>query len=321
MNQKPGRHHARLIEDIDAFLNYVRGERSLSKHTYKAYQRDLNRFARWALTELDDPYNPGLDEIAAYLAWMGTEEDLEPASVARHLAALRSFYRFLKLEEHVNETAVDLLSAPTLWQRIPQVLSPESVNRLLESPQEIDRYWLRDRALLETLYATGCRASETVGLRLEDMHLTEGYCQCLGKGSKQRIVPLGRLAVQAIRTYLGDLRPKLAKPDGTSTLFLSRAGQPLDRITLWRIVKKHAKKLGLHTKVSPHTLRHSFATHLLAGGAELRSVQEMLGHATITTTQKYTHVDRERLKSLHRSFHPRGGMKLPPTNPDGQPPL
>lgn len=316
MAKKASKAMARLAEDLEAFQHYIQGERSLSRHTCNAYQRDLNRFARWALDGMADPYHPGMEELASFIAWMTDAEKLEPASIARHLASLRSFYRFLKLEERVRETAVDLLAAPSLWQRIPQVLSLDMVNRLLDSPQEVERYWLRDKALLETLYATGCRASETVGLKLEDIQLAEGFCKCLGKGSKQRIVPLGSHAIEALKRYLGEMRPKMAKPDGPSNVFLSRAGQPMDRITLWRIVKRHARQLGLHAKVSPHTLRHSFATHLLAGGAELRSVQEMLGHAAIATTQKYTHVDRERLKALHKNFHPRGGKK--PSQPDPQ---
>ncbi len=316
MAKKASKAMARLAEDLEAFQHYIKGERSLSRHTCNAYQRDLNRFARWALDGMADPYHPGMEELASFIAWMTDAEKLEPASIARHLASLRSFYRFLKLEERVRETAVDLLAAPSLWQRIPQVLSLDMVNRLLDSPQEVERYWLRDKALLETLYATGCRASETVGLKLEDIQLAEGFCKCLGKGSKQRIVPLGSHAIEALKRYLGEMRPKMAKPDGPSNVFLSRAGQPMDRITLWRIVKRHARRLGLHAKVSPHTLRHSFATHLLAGGAELRSVQEMLGHAAIATTQKYTHVDRERLKALHKNFHPRGGKK--PSQPDPQ---
>lgn len=317
MSKKPKKNQIRLTEDLEAFQHYLKGERALSPHTCKAYERDLSRFSSWASEGMEDPYHPGMDELASYISWMKENEKLESASIARHLASLRSFYRFLKLEERVKETAVDLLAAPSLWQRVPQVLSPEMVNQLLDSPEESDRYWLRDKALLETLYATGCRASETVGLRLEDIHLEEGYCKCTGKGSKQRIVPMGRQAILAMKRYLGESRPKLCRPDGPTHLFLSRAGHPMDRITLWRIVKKHVRSLGFHTKVSPHTLRHSFATHLLSGGAELRSVQEMLGHAAIATTQKYTHVDRERLKSLHKEFHPRGRKaEKTPEKPD-----
>jgi integrase/recombinase XerD len=227
--------------------------------------------------------------------------------VARHLVALKMFYRFLRMEERAKESAVDLLSSPALWERIPQVLSPEAVEKLLASPLPIDRFYLRDRALLETLYATGSRASEVVGLRMEDLHIDSAFCKCHGKGGKQRVVPLGRPAIEVLRAYLSEQRPKLtnAVPDST-WVFVSRGGRPLSRIMLWVLVKKYVRRAGLNIKVSPHTLRHSFATHLLSGGADLRTVQELLGHANIRTTQHYTHVDRDRLKDIHRQFHPRG---------------
>jgi integrase/recombinase XerD len=217
------------------------------------------------------------------------------------------FYRFLRLEERTDAGSVELLSSPALWERIPQVLSPESVEKLLAAPLATDRYYLRDRALLETLYATGSRASEVVGLKLEDLYLDSSFCKCLGKGSKQRVVPLGRTAIEVLRAYLTDSRPKLvrAAPDAP-WVFVSRGGKGLNREMLWIIVKKYVRRAGLNAKVSPHTLRHSFATHLLAGGADLRTVQELLGHANIRTTQHYTHVDRDRLKAIHQKFHPRG---------------
>src|SRR5262249_27443633 len=228
------------------------------------------------------------------------QEGLAPPSVARHLVALKMFYRFLRLEERTTQSTVELLSSPSLWERIPQVLSPEAVTRLLDAPQPLDRFFLRDRALLETLYATGSRASEVVGLKLVDLHLDGGFCKCLGKGGKQRIVPLGRPAVNARRAYLQELRPRLTAgaPDAP-WVFVSRGGRRLTREMLWVLVKKYVRRAGLRAKVSPHTLRHSFATHLLAGGADLRTVQELLGHANIRPTQQYTHVDRERLRAIH----------------------
>ena len=191
--------------------------------------------------------------------------------------------------------------------RIPHVLSPENVNRLLDAPQPLDRFYRRDRALLETLYATGSRASEVVNLKTVDVYLDAGFCKCFGKGSKQRIVPLGKYATAALRLYCDEQRPRLVQtaPD-SPYVFVSRGGKALDREMLWMLVKKYAERAGLPGKVSPHTLRHSFATHLLAGGADLRTVQELLGHASIRTTQIYTHVDRERLKAIHHQFHPRG---------------
>ena len=177
----------------------------------------------------------------------------------------------------------------------------------VDAPQPLDRYYLRDRAILETLYATGSRASEVVGLKMEDLYLDAAFCKCFGKGSKQRIVPLGRIAVSALEAYLEKQRPRLVQSSPEAPwVFVSRGGRQLTREMLWVLVKKYVKRAGLHSKVSPHTLRHSFATHLLAGGADLRTVQELLGHANIRTTQHYTHVDRDRLKAIHQKFHPRG---------------
>ncbi|HSQ55963.1 MAG TPA: tyrosine-type recombinase/integrase, partial [Gemmata sp.] len=283
-------------------------------------------FANWcALVRYGDYTKPTLKDLARYLAFLHDEE-LAPPSVARHLVALKMFYRFLRLEERADASAVDLLGSPKLWERIPQVLPPNAVEELLKAPVAGDRFYLRDRALLETLYATGCRASEVVGLRTEDVYLDAAFCRCFGKGSKQRVVPLGRPAVEAIRAYLAEGRgpgvgsqwsgvgktasgssptpdSRLPPPDH---LFASKSGRPLTRIHLWALVKKYCKRAGLPSAVSPHTLRHSFATHMLTGGADLRTVQELLGHASIQTTQHYTHIDRDRLKAIHRQFHPRG---------------
>jgi integrase/recombinase XerD len=297
-----------LTDDVQAFRHYIRSERGLADNTLLAYTRDLERFARWAEKGLADYLNPTLRELAGYLGHLREEESLAPSSVARHLVALKVFYRFLRLEERTSQGTVDLLASPTLWERIPQVLSPENVNKLLDAPLAVDRHYLRDRALLETLYATGSRASEVVGLKMADLHLDAGFCKCFGKGSKQRIVPLGRVAVNALRAYQEKQRPQLIQtsPD-TPWVFVSRGGKKLTREMLWVLVKKYVKRAGLPGKVSPHTLRHSFATHLLAGGADLRTVQELLGHASIQTTQHYTHVDRERLRAIHKKYHPRGG--------------
>lgn len=299
---------AQLASDIAAFRHYLRSERGLADNTVQAYGRDLDRFARWcALVRYEDYPAPTLKDLARYLAFLH-DERLAAPSIARHLVSLRMFYRFLRLEERADASAVDLLGSPKLWERIPEVLSPEAVDRLLHAPRPGDRFYLRDRALLETLYATGCRASEVVGLRLDDLFLDGGFCRCQGKGHKQRVVQLGRPAVEAIRAYLAEGRPLAVRggsPD-VPFLFVSRSGRPLTRIALWAVVKKYCRRAGLPSTVSPHTLRHSFATHLLAGGADLRAVQELLGHASIQTTQHYTHVDRERLKALHRQFHPRG---------------
>ncbi len=296
-----------LVDDIQAFRNYIHAERGLADNTLLAYSRDLDRFAQWvAGGGLSSYLNPSLRDLSHYLEFLRAEK-LAPPSIARHLVALKMFYRFLRLEERTNQSTVDLLSSPTLWERIPHVLSPESVTKLLEAPQPADRYFVRDRAILETLYATGCRVSEVANLKMEDLHLDSAFCKCIGKGNKQRIVPLGRQAINALRTYLEEQRPRLVQTAADAPwVFVSRGGKGLDREMLWVLVKKYAQRAGLTGKVSPHTLRHSFATHLLAGGADLRTVQELLGHANIRTTQQYTHIDRDRLRAIHRQFHPRG---------------
>jgi integrase/recombinase XerD len=295
-----------LADDVAAFRNYIQAERGMAANTVLAYGRDLDRFVLWASEGLKDYLRPTVRDLSHYLSHL-RDQRLAPPSIARHLVALKMFYRFLRLEERADPSAVELLSSPALWERIPQVLSPESVEKLLAAPVVGDRFFLRDRALLETLYATGSRASEVVGLKLADLFLDSGFCKCLGKGSKQRVVPLGRPAVDSLRAYLSGQRSELVrKVPEAPWVFASRGGKSLTREMLWIIVKKYVRRAGLNAKVSPHTLRHSFATHLLAGGADLRTVQELLGHANIRTTQHYTHVDRDRLKAIHHRFHPRG---------------
>jgi integrase/recombinase XerD len=301
-------HYTALADDVKAFRHYLQSERGLAANTLLAYGRDLDKFSNWvAGGGLGNYLAPSLRDLSHFLEHL-QGEGLAPSSVARHLVALKMFYRFLRLEERTEESTVELLGSPALWERIPQVLSPEAVSKLLAAPQPAERFYLRDRALLETLYATGSRASEVVGLRLADLHLDAAFCKCLGKGSKQRLVPLGRPAVNALRAYLDGLRPRLvASAPEAPWVFVSRGGRALTREMLWVLVKKYVRRAGLNAKASPHTLRHSFATHLLAGGADLRTVQELLGHANIRTTQQYTHVDRDRLRAIHRQFHPRGG--------------
>jgi integrase/recombinase XerD len=299
--------NAALNGDITSFKHYLQAERGLAKNSVLAYGRDLERFQLWAVDgNLKDYLQPTVRELSHYLAYC-REENLAAPTVARHLVALKMFYRYLRLEERVQKNAVELLSSPALWERIPQVLSPEAVDRLLMAPRGEERFYLRDRALLETLYATGSRASEVAGLKLADLYLESGFCKCLGKGNKQRVVPLGGQAIGALRTYLANSRPALTRPNpDVPWVFVSRGGKALTREMLWILVKKYVRRAGLHAKVSPHTLRHSFATHLLAGGADLRTVQELLGHSNIRTTQHYTHVDSSRLRAVHRQFHPKG---------------
>lgn len=301
---------AELQSDIAAFRHYLQAERGMSDNTVQAYGRDLTKYVDWITQVKTVDYTaPKLNALARYVAYLH-ELELAPPSIARHLAALRVFYKFLRLEERADPAAVDLLGSPKIWERVPHVLSPNAVEDLLGAPRPGDRFHLRDKAILETMYATGCRASEVVNLKIADLYLDSAFCKCFGKGRKQRVVPLGRPAVAALRAYLADReanRPPLesAALDLNQTVFSSKSGRALSRIQLWVIVKKYCRRAGLPATISPHTLRHSFATHVLAGGADLRSVQELLGHASIQTTQHYTHVDRKRLKAIHQQFHPR----------------
>ena len=232
---------------------------------------------------------------------------LAPSSICRHIASLSTFFRYLVFEGLLAENVVKLLIAPPLWDRLPAVLSPSAVAQMLEAPSSETTFSRRDRAVLETLYATGCRVSEVVNLRVGDLDLVTGTARCIGKGNKERRVPLGSHAIKTLRAYLEHDRPALVarRPDTTST-FVSKTGRPLSRVAIWRIVKRYARASGLSSGVSPHTLRHSFATHLLAGGADLRVVQQMLGHSSIATTQIYTRVELSRLREVHSRFHPRG---------------
>lgn len=289
----------------DAFVHYLAAECHLSANSVAAYRRDLRRFFEW----LDgrDPARLTVQDMSDYVGWLHAKE-LAPATLARHIVSLRVFFRYLQLEGAVQENYAELLGSRKLWERIPSVLTPEQVSALLAAPRPTDACHLRDRALLETLYATGCRVSEVAGLKLADLHLAEAHLRCTGKGDKERIVPLGVPAVEAIEWYLNDERPALAARHAPESpwVFLSYRGRPLRRERVWELLKKYALRCGISPEVSPHTLRHSFATHMLAGGADLRQVQEMLGHASIATTQLYTHVDFSRLKALHRRCHPRG---------------
>jgi integrase/recombinase XerD len=301
--------------DLTAFLTHLRVECGLSPHTLSAYGRDLREMlADLAEHGVGSLHDLGPRDLSAHLARLKTERNLAASSITRHLAAIRVFFRWLTAEGRLPENPADWLERPTRWRRLPGVLSPNQVRRLLDAPalegDETDGksvpLWLRDRALLELLYASGLRASEVAGLEVDDLHRTLRVVRVTGKGNRQRLVPLGRPAEEAVDAYLASCRPRLLRPDGRDKgrLLLSRTGRPLERVAIWQIVKRQAARAGLRD-VHPHTLRHSFATHLLMGGADLRSVQEMLGHADIATTQIYTHVDRSRLKDVHKRFHPR----------------
>jgi integrase/recombinase XerD len=287
-----------------AFLEYARTECRLSENTVAAYRRDLARFTQWLGPR--DVTGVSIQELADYVAWL-RDQQLAPASVARHLVSLKVFVRYLQLEGVLRDNLAELLGSQKLWERVPKVLTPETVDRLLAAPRPRDKLWRRDRALLELLYATGCRASEVSYLRVADVRLDDGYCRCRGKGDKERLVPLGQRAIAAVRQYLEHERNALVErcPPAGGWLLLTARSLRLRRERIWELVKRYAARAHAPSNISPHTLRHSFATHLLAGGADLRQVQEMLGHASIATTQIYTHVDHERLRRVHRQFHPR----------------
>ncbi|MBI4574942.1 MAG: site-specific tyrosine recombinase XerD [Planctomycetes bacterium] len=290
---------------ILAFLNHLVVECGLADNTIAAYRNDLSRFAdECASMGITSPARVTPTRVVDHLMGL-RERALAVASIARKLAAIRTFLRFCAAEGLVPENPAARVEAPRGWRRLPRVLSSAQVEQLLEVPIGEDVLLVRDRAILEVLYATGARVSEVVHLPTEDARLDAGYLRCRGKGGKERIVPLGSRAVARIRDYLARSRPALAGGRALANLFLSRAGRPLTRDAVWRLIKKYCAQAGLPSEVSPHTLRHSFATHLLENGADLRAVQEMLGHASIKTTQVYTHVDRARLKAVHAQFHPR----------------
>lgn len=300
---------------LNDYLQSLAADRGLAENTRKAYRRDLVRFFRW----LTDRPLSGLtiQDFSEYIGWLVAER-LAPATCARHIVSLRSFFRFLVAEGDLRTSCAELLDSPKLWERMPTVLTPRQVERLLTAPKpKTDRLWIRDRAVLEMFYATGCRASEIANMKLADIHLDERFCRCIGKGNKERIVPLSGRAIETFRNWLAEGREKRLEHAGASDetspgsdesdlAFLSRGGRRIRREALWELVKKYVRRIDASLEISPHSLRHSFATHLLAGGADLRLIQEMLGHASINTTQIYTHVDASKLKEIHHRFHPRG---------------
>jgi integrase/recombinase XerD len=288
------------------FMSYLRSECHLASNTVAAYQRDLVHFQSWLAGR--SPTTLKIDDLTNYLVWL-KEQHLAASSIARHIVSLRMFYKFLQLEAAISENPAELLMTPKLWRRVPSVINATLIDRFLTAPQKYDPLWLRDRAILELLYATGCRVSEVSDMLLANVFLEQGYCLAEGKGSKQRMVPLGERAIESIRNYLSGSREKLIEdrdPKQTPWLIVSRTGQRLRREAIWELVKRYALRAGIDPETSPHTLRHSFATHLLAGGADLRLIQEMLGHASIETTQIYTQVENSKLKKVHKQFHPRG---------------
>lgn len=320
---------------LEGFLRYIARERQLSDNSVVAYRRDMEHFFQWLgnrpLQRLQ------VDALADYVVWLEKrpgKQPLAPSSRARHIASLRSFYAYLQVEGVMTTNPAKLLGSPKLWERMPKFLTLGQVADLLAAPEDgTDKLWRRDRAILEFFYATGCRCSELVNLKLQDIHETEGYCRCIGKGNKEREVPLHRQAILAFRAWMKEERETVLnrRMEGThsylqvlgwhtdeSTMalskreshvpwaFLSFKGYRMRRQAMWNLIKKYADRIGAPPDTSPHTMRHSFATHMLAKGMDLREVQAMLGHESIMTTQIYTHTDMDRLKKIHSECHPRG---------------
>jgi integrase/recombinase XerD len=290
---------------VDAYLTHLRVERRLADHTLESYSRDLQRLSEFA-AGLEKPV-PRLQrhDLENFVAGM-MNEGLSPRSVARTVAAVRGFYRFSVLTQHLEKNPADDLQAPRAWPALPKFLGIEEVERLIQQPDVAAPRGLRDRALIEVLYATGMRVSELIHLRASDLNLEAGYLTCTGKGSKQRIVPIGREASKWVTKYVREGRPALLGRRKAPWLFVNaRRGGNLSRVGFWKILKAYGRQAGLSRTLSPHVLRHSFATHLLEHGADLRAIQMMLGHADLSTTQIYTHVLEARLRAVYDRFHPR----------------
>jgi integrase/recombinase XerD len=294
-----------MDELIDRFIRHIGVERGLSYNTVSAYGSDLSRFSDY-LREAEI-VDAGLVEEGHILSFMErlAAEGISARSRVRYLSSIRLFFTFLVKEDEIKAHPMELLDSPTFMRRLPEYLTTQEVKKLLAAPDDQNPSGIRDRAMLEVLYASGLRVSELLGLTADRINLDVGFLIVVGKGNKERVVPLGLEAISRVNRYLAEARPGFDRGRGSVLIFLNRRGRALSRQYFWGAVKTYAASVGITKDISPHTLRHSFATHLLAGGADLRSVQMMLGHADITTTEIYTHVDRTRLKEVHKKYHPR----------------
>ncbi len=302
-----------LVED---FLQYLRHERGQAEHTQRTYAGLLGRFIAWAEKEkLTDWQQVGLPHLMSFLQHerertvahepKDSTRRLSGESVYLEIAALRAFYRFAENEKHLPANVAEHLSLPRRWKRLPKSLTAAEIDKLLSPAPPATPQSLCDDAILELAYASGLRRSELCGLRLEQLHLDAGFLNVIGKGNKERVVPVGSQAIAALNRYLNDGRPKLVKPRSPANVFLTQRGTAFAPITMWARIKRRVRRAGVSRNITPHMLRHSFATHLLEHGADLRVIQELLGHATISTTELYTHVTGSRLRDIHRKFHPR----------------
>ncbi|MDP2921792.1 MAG: site-specific tyrosine recombinase XerD [Candidatus Omnitrophota bacterium] len=294
-----------MNELIEQFLSYISVERGMANNTISSYKRDLAKFADFLKSKKIDSIDKASRQVINSFMMAEKERGMGSNSISRELACIKSFFKFLLKENIIKEDAANIIESPKLWKKLPYTLSIQEVETLLNAPNARDPMEIRDKACLELMYATGMRVSEVVNLKIDDVNMGVGFAKCLGKGSKERIVPFGKKAKESIERYLEKSRPGLLKKRVSNFLFLRRGGKSMSRQTFWKIIKRYVKIARIKKKVTPHSLRHSFATHILERGADLRIVQEMLGHADISTTQIYTHVSKDRLKSIHQKFHPR----------------
>ena len=307
---------ARRLTDLTLdFLAYLELERGLSRNTLEAYRSDLQQFGEFISRRGVDPLEVAPADLAAFVSELASgregKQAVAPATLQRKIACLRSFYRHLRRDQILDDDPTSELRSPRSRGRLPKVLGRDEVGRLLAQPRGTSPAALRDRALLETMYACGLRASEAIGLELSELDLEAGLVRTHGKGAKERIVPIGSMAIETLKAYLDAGRPRLVRLQDESRVFLNLRGGGLSRQGLYKIVQRHARSAGLEHRMSPHTLRHTFATHLLAGGCDLRSLQEMLGHADIGTTQIYTHLSADRLRDVYFDAHPRAQIERP----------
>jgi integrase/recombinase XerD len=294
-----------MTEEIDDFLNHLKVEKGLAVLTLDAYARDLRKYSEWlaerGITAAEKVVRKHVSDFLLFLA----RKKLDPKSINRNLVAIRGLHKFLKRERRLAVDPTEHVDGPKTWRTVPQVLSLAEVDRLLDAPDEATPRGERDRAMLEVLYASGLRVSELVGLTLDQLDLQRGLVRAFGKGSKERLVPMGEIATARLRDWLGGSRNRMLHGNQSEFVFVSKDGKRMSRQGFWKNLRKYALEAGINRRISPHKLRHSFATHLLERGADLRTVQAMLGHADISTTQIYTHVNRARLKAIHAQFHPR----------------
>lgn len=286
-------------------MNYLSVEKGLAKNTINAYGRDLTKFINYLEENKINSFSQSKrNNVSNFMLYL-KDKGLSSNSIARALVAIKVLYRFLVNEKYLKDDVTSVLSTPKLWRRLPEVLDAKEVERLLHGPNLRTWIGIRDRAALELMYATGMRVSEIANLKLNDLNLDMSFVKCIGKGHKERIVPLGSYASEALNKYINKVRSRLLKQKEETGLFLSRLGKKMSRQSFWKTIKHYAREAKIKKEITPHTLRHSFATHLLERGADLRTLQEMLGHSDISTTQIYTHINKERLKQIHRKFHPR----------------